>query len=104
MALTPSKFIVDWSWCLFKCYGNRVAMALERASFNYMAYFPQELVPHEKLKEKARKDNGETTEYLEAPDRNYLIPRDIWVRQTRELYKLDGVVESMIASKDASRR
>ncbi len=65
MSEVPWKLIVDWSWCLFKCYGPRIATALERASFNYMAHFPQELVPHDKLKEKARKDIGETTEYLE---------------------------------------
>jgi hypothetical protein len=96
MAEVPWKLIVDWSWCLFKCYGPRIATALERASFNYMAHFPQELVPQDKLKEKARKDIGETTEYLEAPDGNLLTPRDIWVRLTRELDKLDGFEQILL--------
>ena len=96
MSEVPWKLIVDWSWCLFKCYGPRIATALERASFNYMAHFPQELVPHDKLKEKARKDIGETTEYLEGSDCNLLTPRDIWVRLTRELDKLDGLEQSLM--------
>ena len=96
MSMVPWKLIVDWSWCLFKCYGPRIATALERASFNYMAHFPQELVPQEKLKEKARKDIGETTEYLEVPDGNQLTPRDIWTRLTRELDKLEGFDQSLL--------
>ena len=96
MSEVPWKLIVDWSWCLFKCYGPRFGTALERASYNYMAHFPEELVPHEKLKEKARKDIGETTEYLEGPEGNQLTPRDIWIRLTRELDKLDGFEQSLL--------
>ena len=61
-----------------------------------MAHFPEELVPQEKLKEKARKEIGETTEYLEGPEGNQLTPRDIWIRLTRELDKLDGFEQSLL--------
>ena len=34
----------------------------------------------DRLKEKARKDIGETAEWLEESDQNVLTPRDIWTR------------------------
>jgi hypothetical protein len=64
-----------------------------------MAHFYQELEFHEQVKEKARNDIGETTEYLEAPNGNYHTSRDIWIRLTRELAKLEGFEQSMIALK-----
>ena len=46
--------------------------------YNLMAKLPQDIMPRERLSEKARKDIGGSTEFLEASDDNRLEPQDIW--------------------------
>ena len=56
-----------------------------------MQHLPREIVPIERLKEKVRKDIGETAEWLDFSDLNVLTPRDIWIRIMRELDGLDDI-------------
>ena len=55
-----------------------------------MNNLPEDVVPVERLKEKARKENGECTDLLEAGSETLLTPRDIWTRLLREL---DGLYD-----------
>ena len=90
------KIMVDWQWPLWKCYGPRVANAEERAAFNYMSKFPEELVSYYRMHEVLRKDIGEATAFLDASFDNQLGPRDIWMRLFRELDELDGINGSIL--------
>ena len=45
-------------------------------------------VPFPRVIEKARKDIGEYSNFLEKNDENRLIPRDIWIRLLRALNDL----------------
>ena len=49
----------------------------------------------DKLNEKARKDIGETAEWLEESDKNVLTPSDIWTRILRELDRLDDITRRL---------
>ena len=51
---------------------------------------PEDVVPVESLKDKAGKELGESTEFLEDGPETLLTPRDIWTRLLREL---DGLVD-----------
>ena len=48
-------------------------------------------MPRERLREKARKDIGGSTEFLEASADNGLEPQDIWRRMMRDLKGLGGL-------------
>ena len=48
-------------------------------------------MPRERLREKARKDMGGSTEFLEVSDDNRLEPQDIWRRMMRDLKGLGGL-------------
>ena len=76
---------------LYKTYGTRIATPIERAAYNFMQHLPREIVLMERLKEKARKDIGETAEWLDLSDSNVLTFRDIWTRIMRELDGLDDI-------------
>ena len=54
-----------------------------------MATLPKNVMSIERLLEKARKEIGESTEWLEDSDDNRLTPRDIWARMLRGLSGLD---------------
>ena len=43
IAEVPWKLFVDWPWPLWKCYGPRVTTTEERAGYNYMAHFSEDL-------------------------------------------------------------
>ena len=59
--------------------------------YNLMATLPQDIMPRERLREKARKDIGGSTEFLEASDDNRVEPQDIWRRMMRDLKGLGGL-------------
>ena len=56
-----------------------------------MATLPQDIMPRERLRKKARKDIGGSTEFLEASANNRLEPQDIWRRMMRDLKGLGGL-------------
>ena len=58
--------------------------------YKLMATLPRDIMPLECLREKARKDIGESREFLEASDNNRLEPKDIWRRMMRELEGFGG--------------
>ena len=53
--------------------------------YNLMQHLPRKIIPINRLKEKARKDIGETAEWFEESYENILTPCDIWTRILREL-------------------
>ena len=59
--------------------------------YNLMATLPQDIMPLEHLREKARKDIGKSTEFLEASADNRLEPQDIWRRMKRDFKGLGGL-------------
>ena len=59
--------------------------------YNLMATLPQDIMPRARLREKARKDIGGSTEFLEEFDDNRLKPQDIWRRMMRDLKSLGGL-------------
>ena len=99
------SFLAEVQWKLFanfhrylwKCYGPRIAKPEEKAAYNLMAHLPRDLVPIKRLVDKARKEIGETADYLEASDDNRLLPRDIWIRLIRELDGLDDFEHRLLA-------
>ena len=76
---------------LYKTYGTRIATPIERVAYNFMQHLPKEIVPMERLKEKARKDIGETAKWIDFSDSNVLTFRDIWTRIMHELEGLDDI-------------
>ena len=80
-----------------------MATSDERATFNFLASLPRELVSKEKLREKARKEIGESTEWLESYGHNYLQPRDIWMRLIRDLDGLDDFDRRIVALEGRER-
>ena len=78
----------DLPGALFKTNSIRIATSAERAAYKLSAYLPKTFVVVERLKEKAGKDIGECTDFLEAGPETLLTPRDIW---TRLLHELDGL-------------
>ena len=91
LAETQWKIVACIPRELYKTYGTRLATPIERAAYNCMQHFPREIVPMERLKEKARKYYGETAEWLDLSDSNVLTSRDIWIRIMRELDGLDDI-------------
>ena len=89
MAEVRWRMVVRFHPRLWKTYGIRLANPVERATMNFLASFPPEIVEKGRLRERARKEIGECTAYLEESADNLLQPRDIWTRIIREL---DGVV------------
>ena len=83
----------DWLW---KTYGNRVATPTERAAYNLMTHLDPEIVPFGCIKEIARKNIGESAEFLEASDKTLLTPRDIWTRLLRSLDELEDFENRLI--------
>ena len=45
--------------------------------YNLMATLPQDIMPRDRLRDKARKDIGGSMEFLEASNDNFLEPQDI---------------------------
>ena len=76
---------------LWKSLGMRWASPIERATYNLMATLPQDIMPLDRLREKARKDTRGSTEFLEASADNRLEPQDIWKRMMRDLKGLGGL-------------
>ena len=85
------KLVVTFNPMLWKSLGLRWASPTESAMYNLMATLPQVIMPRERLREKARKDIGRSTEFLEASADNRLKPQDIWRRMIRELRGLGGL-------------
>ena len=54
------KVLVDFPGALFKMNGIRIATSAERAAYNLLNNLPENVVPVERLKEKAGKHIGET--------------------------------------------
>ena len=79
------KVLADFPGALFKTNGIRIAISAERAAYNLLNNLPEDVVPVERLKEKAGKDIGECTDFLEAGPETLLTPRDICTRLLREL-------------------
>ena len=79
------KVFADFPGALLKTTGICIATSAERAAYNLLNYLPEDVVPVERLKEKAGKDNGECSDFLEAGPKTLLIQRDIWTRRLREL-------------------
>ena len=52
------KIIVKFNPMLWKCLGTRWASPTERAIYIIMATLPRDIMPLERLREKARKDIG----------------------------------------------
>ena len=72
------KLVVTFNPMLLKSLGLQWASPTERAMYNIMATLPQDIMPRVRLREKARKDIGGSTEFLEASDDNRLEPQYIW--------------------------
>ena len=89
MAEVQWRIVIRCHPRLWKTFGGRLANPTERATMNFLASFPPDIVEKERLRERARKEIGESTAYLEECAENRLFPRDIWNRITHEL---DGVV------------
>ena len=98
MLRTVRAFLSDVQWktlafypdYLWKTYGHRVANPTELTTYNFMVTLPKNVMSVERLLEKARKEIGESTEWLEDSDYNRLTPRDIWTRMLRRLSGLDN--------------
>ena len=60
-----------------------------------MATLPQDIMPLKRLREKARKDIGGSTEFLEASVDNRLKLQNIWRRMMRDLKDLGGLYSNM---------
>ena len=71
------KLVVTLNPMLWNSLGLRWASLTERVMYYLMATLPQDIMPRERLREKARKDIGGSTEFLEASDDNRLRPEDI---------------------------
>ena len=84
------KVSADFPGALFKTNGICIAISAERASYNLLNNLREDIVPVERLKEKAGKDIGERTDCLEAGPETLLTPRDFW---TRLLCELDGLYD-----------
>ena len=82
------KILVDFPGALFKINGIRIATSTERAAYNLLNNLPEDIVPVERLKEKAGNDIGECTDFREAGPETLLTPREIWTRLLRELHGL----------------
>ena len=61
-----------------------------------MANLPEDVIIPDRLREKASKDIGESTVFLEGPAENQLTPRDIWTRLLRELDGLEGFDQAIL--------
>ena len=61
-----------------------------------MANLPEDVIIPDRLREKASKDIGESTVFLEGPAENQLIPRNIWTRLLRELDGLEGFDQAIL--------
>ena len=83
------KVFADFPRALFKTNGIRMATSAERAAYNLLNNLPEDVVPVDRLKEKAGKDIGEYTDFLEDGPDTLLTPCDIWTRLLRELAGLD---------------
>ena len=90
------KVLADFPRALWKTNGNRIASPAERAAFNLMANLPEDVIIPDLLREKASKDIGESTVFLEGPAENQLTPRDIWTRLLRELDGLEGFDQAIL--------
>ena len=71
------KVLADLPRALWTTNGNRIASPKERAAFNLMANLPEDVIVPDWLREKASKDIGESTVFLEGPAENQLTLRDI---------------------------
>ena len=96
MAEVRWRLVVRFHPRLWKTYGIRLANPVERATMNFLASFPPEIVEKDRLRERARKEIGESTAYLEECAENLLCPRDIWTRIIRELDGVAGFDRSLI--------
>ena len=104
-AARTRRFLSEIQWKLFanfprnlwKCYGLRLANPEEKAAYNLMAHLPRDVVPIKRLTDKARKEIGESADYLDASDENTLLPRDIWSRLIRELDGLEDFEHRLLA-------
>ena len=79
------KVLADFPGVLFKTNRICIATSAERATYNLLNNLPEDVVPVERLKEKAGTDIGECTDYLEASPETLLTLRDIWTRLLRKL-------------------
>ena len=84
------KVLADFPRALFKTNGVRIATSADGAAYNLLNNLPEDVVPVERLIEKAGKDIGECTDFLEASPETLLSPRDIWTRLLREF---DGLYD-----------
>ena len=79
------KVLADFPRALFKTIGIRFATSAEHAAYNILNNLSEDIVPVERLKEKAGKDIGECTDFLEAGPETHISPLDFWTRLLREL-------------------
>ena len=84
------KVLAYFFGALFKTNGIRIATSAERAAYNLLNNLSEDVVTVERLNEKAGKDIGECTDFLEAGPETLRTPRDIW---TRLLCELDGLYD-----------
>ena len=66
--------------------------------YNFMATLPRDIMPLERLKKKARKYIGESTEFGQVDNR--LEPGDIWRRMTKDLNGLGSINKALHQLKD----
>ena len=93
------KVLADFPWAIFKTNDIRIGTSAERAAYNLLANLPEDVVPVERLKEKAGDYIGECTDFLKAGPETLLISRDIWTRLMRELAGLDDFVRRLLELK-----
>ena len=70
----------EWLW---KTFGSRVTAPTELAGYNLLLNLDPAKIPFPRFREKARKDIGEYSDFLEKNDENRLSPRDIWIHLLR---------------------
>ena len=90
------KVLADIPRALWKTNGNRIVSTAEQAAFNLMANLPENVIVPDLLMEKASKDIGESTVFIEGSAENQLTPLDIWTRLLRELDGLEGFYQTIL--------
>ena len=90
------KVLADFSRALFKTSGICIATSAKRAAYNLLNNLPDDVVIVDRLKQKAGKNIGECTDFLEDGPDILLTPRNIWPRLLRELAGLDDIERRLL--------
>ena len=96
LAKVQWNVLADFPRALYKTNENRIASPAERAASNLMNNLSENMIIPDQVREKASKDIGESTVFLEGSAENQLPLRDIWTRPLRELDGLEGFDQAIL--------